>query len=135
MDSYTGTMSVIYATVMDVLPNQCPDKHPKEIIIAMIGVMLIQNYDVINKTWTLLDTFSTDSVTKKFYSVEDVKNCAKHEELKVLTNGVSLLFDQKLRLTFLPLNVHVNENSLAAILYFKDVNNIPGVPVTMDISI
>ena len=67
--------------------------------------------------------------------IEDVKNCAKQEELTVLKNGGSLLFYWKGRLTFLPLNVHVNENCIAQILYLKDVNSIPGVRVTMDTSL
>ena len=81
-----------------------------------------------------MDTCSTDRVTKNLDYIEDVNNCARHEELTVSTNGVSLTFDWKVWLTFLPLNVHVNENSLAAILPFKDVYNIPGVRVTTDIS-
>ena len=82
-----------------------------------------------------MDTFSTDSVRNNLDYVEDVNNCAKHEELKVLTNGASLIFDWKGRLTFLPLNVHVNKNSLATIKYLKDVNNIPGVRVNIDTSL
>ena len=72
---------------------------------------------------------------KKLYYVEDVKNCAKHKELTVLENGGSLLFDRKVRLNFLPLNVNVNNDSLSTMIYFKDVNNITGVRVTMDTSI
>ena len=37
-------------------------------------------------------------------------------------------------LKILPLNVHVNNNSLAEILSLKDANNIPGVSATMDTS-
>ena len=90
----------------------------------MIGVMLIQNGDMISKTWILLDNCYTDSVTKKLDCIEDVKNCDKNEGLTVLTNRVSLLFDWKGHLTFLPLNAHKNKNYLAKILSLKDVNNI-----------
>ena len=38
-------------------------------------------------------------------------------------------------LNVLPFIVHVNYNSLATIIYLKDVNNIPGVSVTMNTSI
>ena len=101
----------------------------------MIGVMQIQNGDMIKKIWILLDTFSTDSGRNLFIYVEDVNNCAKHEELTVLTNVISLLFDSKFCLTFLPLNMHVNNNYLATILFLKYVNNIPGLQVNMDTSI
>ena len=38
-------------------------------------------------------------------------------------------------LIILPLNVHVNNNSLETILSLKDVNNIPEVFMNMDTSI
>ena len=41
----------------------------------MIGVMPMQNGDVIKKKWIILDTFSADSVTKILDYVEDMKNC------------------------------------------------------------
>ena len=82
-------------TVIDILTNQCPYKQPIAINIDIIGVMLMQNGDVIKKTWILLDTCSTDSVTKHLDYVEDVNTYAKHKELIVLMNGGSLLFDQK----------------------------------------
>ena len=94
--------------------------------------MLIQNGYTIKITWILLDTCSTYSVTNNLDYVEDVKNCAKDEELTVFTNEGSLLFDRKGRLTFLPLSVHVNDNYLATILSLKYVNSIPGVLLTMD---
>ena len=72
---------------------------------------------------------------KKLDYAEDVKNCPKREELNILTNRGSLLFDWKWHLTFLSLNVQVNKNSLATIPSLKDVNNIPVVRVTMDTSI
>ena len=66
--------------------------------------------------------------------IEDVNNCAKHKELTVLTNGVSIIFDRKWHLTFLPLNVHVNKDYIETILSFKYITNIPGVRGTMDTS-
>ena len=64
-----------------------PDKQPKAVNLAMIGVMLMKNGDVIRKMWILLDTCSTDNVEKNLDYVADVINCAKHEELTILTNG------------------------------------------------
>ena len=87
----------------------------------MIGFMMMKNGCVINKTWIILDILSIDSVTNNLDYVEDVKNCVKHKELTVLTNGVSLICDRKLRLTFLTLSVHVNKNYLSTILSFKDL--------------
>ena len=91
----------------------------------------MQNCGVIKKTWIILDTWSTDTVTTNLDCVEEVNNCAKDEELTLFTNGGSLIFDRKGHLTFLPLSVYVNDNSLATILSLKDVNNIAGVCMTM----
>ena len=74
--------------------GQFQDRNLKAINLAIIGVMLIKNGGVIKKTWILLDTCSTYSVTNNLDYVEDVKNCAKDEELTVLTNEGSLLFDR-----------------------------------------
>ena len=95
----------------------------------------MQNGKVIKKTWILLDTCSTDSLTYNLDYVKYVNNFAKHKELTVLTNVRSLPFGWKGRLTFLPLNFQVNKNYLAKILSLKDLKNIPGICVTMDTSI
>ena len=79
--------------------------------------MLIQNGYTIKITWILLDTCSTYIVTNNLDYVEDTNNCAKQEELIVLTDKTSLLFNRKGRLPFLPFNVHMNENSLLTILF------------------
>ena len=90
---------------------------------------------MIKEACIILETCSTDRVTNNLDYFEDVNNCTKDKEIKVLTNGGSLLFDRKGRLTFLPSGVHVNYNSLATILSLKYVNKIIGVRVTMDTSI
>ena len=64
--------------------------------------------------------------------IEDVKNCDKDKELTVSMNGGLPLFDQRVRLIFLPFSVHVNENYLTKIISLKGANNIPGVRVTMN---
>ena len=64
MESYKGTLSVMLATIMELFPTNY-QINPKAINLAMVGIMLIQNGDVIKKTWIHLDTCSTDSVTKK----------------------------------------------------------------------
>ena len=94
----------------------------------------MKNGDVIKKISIILGTWSTDSVKNIGY-IEYVNTCDKQKELTLLTNVESLIFYRKDRLTFLPLNVHMNDNYLAIILSLKYVNNIVGVRVTMDTSI
>ena len=45
----------------------------------MIGVMPMQNGDVIKKKWIILDTFSEDIMANNLDYVEDVKNFSKHK--------------------------------------------------------
>ena len=45
----------------------------------MIRVMLMQNDDVFNKTWIILDTCYTDRVKNNLDYVKDAENCDKHE--------------------------------------------------------
>ena len=61
MISYTGTLIVMHATVMNIFSKQYPDKQPKPIILSMTGVILMQNCNVIKETRIILDTLSTDS--------------------------------------------------------------------------
>ena len=51
----------------------------------MIGVMLMQNGGVIKKTWIIFVTCFTDRATNNLDYAEDVNNCDKHEDFKVLT--------------------------------------------------
>ena len=95
----------------------------------------MQNGHVIKKNWILLDTCSTDRVTKQLGYVEYVKKCTKDKDLTLYKNGGSPLFGRKGRLTFLPLSVHVNNNSIAKIISLKYVNNIAGMRMTMDTNI
>ena len=66
----------------------------------MIGVILRENDDMIKKTWILLDTCYTDSVTKHLDHVEDVNNGDKDKEITVLIHGGLLIVDRKGRLFF-----------------------------------
>ena len=99
IDSYKGILCYEFQRY-GKFSNQFPYKQPKAINISTIGVMLIQNGNVINSTQIILVTCYTYSMTNNLDYVEDMKICAKHKELTVLTNGVSLLFDWKWRLKF-----------------------------------
>ena len=93
MDSYIVTMAAMHAVVVGKFRINA--QGGKSINLAMIGVMLMQNGDVIIKTWILLDTCSTDSMTKNLDYVGYIENCTKDKEIKVLINGGLILFDRK----------------------------------------
>ena len=77
-----------------------PRLKPKAIDISIIGFMVMQNGNVIKKTWILLDTCYTDSVTKHLDHVEDVNNGDKDKEITVLIHGGLLIVDRKGRYFF-----------------------------------
>ena len=81
----------------------------------------------------MLDSCSESSVVMNPDLVTDIRTCAPHECIQVVTNGNgSVIFDKMGTLSLLPLAVHVNVDSMANILSLRDVSNIDGVRVTMD---
>ena len=55
------------------------------------------------------------------------------ETLTVYTNGVSKTFTQMAPLKFLPMEVHLNIDSMTNIIAIKDVSSIPGVHISTDL--
>ena len=67
--------------------------------------------------------------------MDDLRPCKGTLELLVLTNGSQKFFTQNVRSKHFPIEVHVNELSLANILSFKDIVNLPGVTVKVVLEI
>jgi hypothetical protein len=89
---------------------------------------------LIPKSWVLLDTCSTSSVSNNKENVGDIRKCSPEECLQMFSNGGSIFYDEMAPLKLLPLDVHFNAESVATILSVKDVANIEGVHITMDTS-
>ena len=112
--------------------TQCPkEKQAKRAQFTQF-VLTQQDHELINKSWILLDTCSTVSVCCNKSLVSNIKPCPKNDELTIVTNGGTQVFDNTADLNLLPLKVHFNEHSLANILSLSDVANLPGARVTMD---
>ena len=86
----------------------------------------------ICKTWVLLNTCSTNSVTNNLDFVQNVTKCLVGEELLTVTNGGSKQYNSIGDFTLFPMKIYVNEDSLAIILLMKEVCALPGVTVAMD---
>ena len=129
--------------------NECftPDKLPGQTSIGalQISVALAQrrhhpgntgaqpeHNKIINRNWYLLDTSSTATTMMNSLYIINVQNCSKGEELLVHTTGGDKVFNKKGELTLLPMTGYYNPHSLASILSFKEVANIPNVCITMD---
>ena len=52
----------------------------------------------------------------------------------MLTNGGSVIYKEVADCKLLPLKVHFNKDSLANVLSFKQVSELPGVNITTDTS-
>ena len=61
--------------------------------------------------------------------------CDKHQELNIITNGGSKVFQYMAAANLLLVLVHINLSSLANILSLSDVANIPGVWLTIDMEV
>ena len=85
---------------------------------------------MISKTWILLDSCSTDTVFKNPDLVTNIRTGSTNEELKMLTNGGSVTYKDVADCKLLPLKVHFKKDSLANVLSFKQVSEIPGVKIT-----
>ena len=100
-------------------------------------VSLFQKYntdEMTSKTWIPLDSCSTDTVFKNPDLVANIRTGTADEELKMLTNGGSVTYKEVPDCKLLPLEVHFNKDSLANILSFKQVSELPGVKITTDTS-
>jgi len=83
-------------------------------------------------TCILLDTFTTHSVSNNAGLVTNIRPCAERKTLTIDMKGGPKTFRSKAELKMLPIHLYYDKSSLASILSFKDVANIPSVRVTMD---
>ena len=117
--------------------NEKPIQGKKGIGMLQQGISLFQKYntdEVISKTWILLDSCSTDTVFKNPDLVANIRTGTADEELRMLTNGGSVTYKEVADCKLSPLKVHFNKVSLANVLSFKQVSEIPGVKITIDTS-
>ena len=64
--------------------------------------------------------------------IGDIRNCTSDKTLTVYTNGGSNNFTQIAHFKFLPIDVHLNSDSMANNIDIKDFASIPGVHISMD---
>jgi len=103
-----------------------------EVHFMQIGTVLqqaIAKGDIIDTNWILLDTGSTSNGFCNKELISNIRKCNEDEKLKIIANGSgSLIFNKigKSKL-FENLDVHYNEKSVANILSFNLIANLPGV--------
>ena len=64
--------------------------------------------------------------------VSNIINYKQNDWLKLHTNGGPAILKQMAKLNLLPINVHFNETSMAAIISFLDVCDIDGIRVLFE---
>ena len=75
---------------------------------------------------------ATNIVSNNTALVTDIVACRQHEILTVSTNRGLISFDKNSTLKLLQMKVRFNKESMATILSFKEVADIPGVRITTD---
>ena len=87
-------------------------------------------FSTINPNWLLLDTCSTDNVINNENLVKNIRPCKRGEEMRMVTNGGHMDFNKEADLLMLPIKVHFNKDSIANVLSFKKLSEVPGVHIT-----
>ena len=107
--------------------GQCPYVINGHVQAVHIGCTFAQDSFVdIPKNWILLDTCSTCNVSNNIALVKDVRACSEADMLTAYTNGGAQQYDKMADLRLLPITVHYKHDSMATILSFKSVSEIPG---------
>ena len=121
------------------LSYNCPEPSTRDGVgMLQVGFSLAQSsssQEVINPNWILLDTCSTDNVFRNKKFLTNVRMCETGQELNIITNGGSKLYETFGDVTFLPVAAYYNRDSLANVLSFKKVSEIPGVRITVDTAV
>ena len=116
--------------------SNCPEPSRRSgfnnLLFGQIHTQNKDNSNVIPNDWILLDSCSTDCVFKDPSIITNISKCSKEKELKMRTNGGSIVYKHTGYFTYLPLQVYYNNSSIANILSLKHVMDIPGVSVTID---
>jgi len=99
--------------------KQCPSNIRTN--ATQVGFCLLQNNHQFKRTWILLDTCSTHSMSNNSNQVHNISRCADSNILVISTNGGDRWFTQKVTLNIFWIKVHFNESSLANILSLKDI--------------
>ena len=86
----------------------------------------------IDPNWILFDTCSTDNVINNKSFVSNIQQCEKGNEMRIITNGGHMDVTKEAELLLFPMKVHFNEKSIANVLSFKNLSEIPGVHITTD---
>ena len=101
--------------------------------MLQFGCMFAQSQDrVINPNRILLDTCSTDNVFCNEMLVSDLRRCKEGDGLEIITNGGFSTNDHVGDSTLIPLSVYFNNKSLANVLSFKKVAELPNVRIIAD---
>ena len=72
----------------------------------------------IHKSWVLLDTCYTVSVTNNDDLVTNIHDCEHHEYLNAVTNEKSQLYTHLADMILFPIVVHFKKDSMANIIIF-----------------
>ena len=89
----------------------------------------------INRSWVLLDTSSTDSTCNDTKHVTNVVQCKIADEMTALTNRGPRVFQKEAGFGLFPMKVYFDQHSLATVISYHQVKNLPGFKIKVDTEI
>ena len=92
-------------------------------------------YELISRSWVLLDTCSTDSTCNDTRHVNNIVQCKTSEEMITQTNGGPKRFTKEADLKLFPMKVYFEQESLATVLSYYQVKNLPDFKIHTDTDI
>ena len=103
-------------------------------IIHSFAQKLFQKISQSITIWCAVGHLFISKCVEKCIFGGKTQNCNTEDKLLMLKNEGRLSINQMGEMLFLLMTVHINESSMANILYFEEVANIAGVHIKMGIS-
>ena len=72
---------------------------------------------------------------KFFDYIQNKRKCKEEDKLRNITNGGYVDYDEEADLLLLPTTVYFNERSIAIVLLFKKISELPGVKINTNASV
>ena len=111
-------------------------KRANVVTSLQVGVFFTQCFpsaeDIIDLTRIILYSASTVTTVNNKALLSNIWDCTEDEMLLFHTNGRDKIFHQQGDLNIVSMTAHYDLTSLTNILSMKDVQNIPGICITMD---
>ena len=117
-----------------ISPN-CPLTTGSSFLMQRLQLTQDGNWTGIERSWILLDTCSTNSTSNDARHVKNISQCFIADEMTTMTNGGPRVFQKEATLKLFPLKVYFDQESLATVVSYHEVSQLPGVRIVVDTAV